>query len=109
MGIKLYPYQLEVFVSGESVYNEDTGEWEVSESKWTVWSKCRDEVAGSGAKINTEDGEVYEYGWMVYCPKNTPKIDKGTKVRVTDSEGNLRAEKSVIRFSKDQLHCRIWL
>lgn len=109
MGIKQYPYQLEVFVSGESVYNEVTGEWEVSVSEWISWSKCRDEVAGSGAKINTEDGEVYEYGWTIYCPKNTPRIEKGTLLRVRNSGGLIRAQKNVIRFSEEQLHCRIWL
>lgn len=104
-----YPYNLKVFLQGEAVYNEDTAEWESGTEGWNDWGKCRDEIGGSGAKINTEDGEVYEYGWIVYMPLNTQRITKGTKVQVVDKDGFVRAEKSVLRFSKDQFHCRLWL
>ncbi|WP_407483362.1 hypothetical protein [Elizabethkingia anophelis] len=109
MAVIQYPYSLKVFVESEAQFDDTKGEWIPGESSWQDWGKCRDEVAGSGAKINTEDGEVYEYGWTVYCPKSTQRITKGTKIRVIDTEGIVRAEKSVLRFSKDQLHVRIWL
>jgi len=109
MGVRQYPYTLFVFQESESIFDPTTGEWTEGVAEWKPWGKCRDEVAGSGAKINTEDGQVYEYGWTVYAPKTTPKITQGTKVKVLDLEGNVRAEKTVLRFSKEQMHVRLWL
>lgn len=106
--IKQYPYVLEVFTSGESTYNEQTGEWIIEEGEWVEHSKCRDEVSSSGGQVVTTDGEVYSYTWIVLMPKGVAEIKPGTKVRVMDGD-DMRLEANAIRFSSDQLHCRLWL
>lgn len=105
-----YPYDLNAFVQEDSVYDPETGDWSIGEGEWVTIGKCRDEINGAGRKVTTEDGETYEYGWLVFAPKSTRILTKGTKLQVVDPKnGYVRAEKQVLRFSRDQFHCRIWL
>lgn len=106
--VRQYPYILKVFKEVESVFNQQTAEWENGTGQWEVIGKCRDEINGSGAKITTEDNESYIYSAVIYAPKNIPMINKGAKVQVWERE-NLRLEGEVKRFGKEQLHVRIWL
>lgn len=92
------------FSSGLSSYNEQLGIWAIRTTQWKDHSECRDEMSSSGDKITTTDGEVYAYQWLVLMPKGTAKIEPGTDVRI---DGRLSGK--VIRFSSDQLHCRLWL
>ena len=108
MAIIQYPYTLKLFKSAESVYDEATGEFVNSGDEWVNHSKCRDE-AGNGNKITTPDGEVYSYGTLIQLPKGTDGIKSGDKIQVVDDSGNVRFSGSVVRFSKDQLHSRIWV
>lgn len=103
-----YPYILKALIHKEATRDEETGDWIPATSDWVEIGKCRDEINGSGRKVTTEDGETYEYSWMVYAPKNTRRLEKGTPIQVVDG-CYVRAEKEVLRFSQDQLHCRIWL
>lgn len=108
MPVIQYPYNLEVQTKTESVFDENTGEWSVGEETWVFHSKCRDE-GGNGSRITTQDGEVYAYGSLIQLPKGTDGIRGGDHVRVTDSEGNVRVQGRTQKFSKDQLHSRLWL
>ena len=106
--VRQYPYNLFVYSLAESTYDEATGNYSnPSEPEWKPYGKCRDEVNSSGRKATTTDGEVYDYSWIIYCPLFVSDINKGVKVRIIDDSGNIRAEKEIIRFSRDQLHCRI--
>lgn len=105
--VKQYPYELYVFTAGESVFDEATGEWVANPETWNFKSKCRDE-AGTGRKITTPDGEAYTYGTLVQLPKGTDGIKSGDRIRVMNGS-QVRFEGSVVRFSKDQLHSRIWV
>lgn len=106
--VKQYPYTLYVYSNAGTTYNENTGEWTIGEPTWTKFSKCRDEIGGGG-KITTADGEVYNYGAVVYMPKGTEGIKNGDRIKVLDEAGNTRLESSVQRFTKDQLHSRLWV
>ena len=108
-----YPYSLEVYEKPVSTYNDQTGDWTNLKGEWVFHSICRDEKGGSGSYISgsyilTVDGQETSYDYLVQLPKNTAEIKPGTKVRVKDGE-TIRLESTVIRFSSDQLHCRLWL
>ena len=102
--IEQYPYQLEVLNRTAASYDYQSGNWDVGTEEWGDHSECRDEMSSSGDKITTTDGEVYAYQWLVLMPKGTAKLEQGTEVRI---DGRLSGK--VIRFSSDQLHCRLWL
>lgn len=103
-----YPYNLEVEMTKESTYNEQTGTWSEESKWWKLHSECRDEMSSSGTKVLTIDGEQYEYSWVIFMPKSSKVILPGTKVRVKDGD-KVRVEARAIRFSNDQLHSRLWL
>lgn len=110
-----YKYNLQYFQIPVSVFDEVKGEYvdpDPSQSKWVDCGKCRDEGNGSGRHINTETGEVYLYSWVIYVPISSAKglnIPLGSKVRVLDDDGNVRALKELVRIEKNQLNVRLWL
>ena len=109
MAVIQYPYNLEILTKTEGGFNESNGEWTSAVETWTFHAKCRDEANGSGGRVTNQDGQVYIYGSLIHLPKGTDGLKGGDKVRVVDSSGTVRVEGSVQRFSKDQLHARIWL
>lgn len=107
--VKQYPYTLKVFQQSESIYDENTGNFNPGSSDWIEVSKCRDESNDGGRKITTEDGEIYIYGSVIYLPKYAPKVLKGQKVQVVDESGNVRFSGNCTLFKTDQLHSRLWV
>lgn len=103
-----YPYTLKVLIETEAVFDQSTAEWNAGVAEWETFGKCRDEINGSGAKITTQDSENYVYSAVIYAPKTLNEVPKGAKVQVWNGS-ELRAEGEVKRYSKDRLHCRIWL
>ncbi|MDV3585528.1 hypothetical protein CMU68_10020 [Elizabethkingia anophelis] len=105
----IYPYKILVLVETESTRDEETGTWIPGSQDWIDFGKCRDELNGGGAKITGTDQTVYEYSWLIQCPKTINKIDFGAKIKVIDKNGNVRANGSVLNFCPEQLHTRIWV
>lgn len=104
-----YPYQLLVSEMPESNYDETNGDWNTEDANFVPYGECRDEGNGSGRKVVTTDGELYVYFWVIYCPLSVQEMKKGSLIRVVDDKGNIRAEKRMVKFSRGQLNCRIWL
>ena len=108
--MKIYPYLLKVKVSQEPTINDDgIPTYPTDPIEWKEIGICRDEIAGAGQKISKVDGQIFECTATIYAPKYTPKIEAGTTLQVVDTEGNIRLEKQVIRFSRDYFHCRIFV
>ena len=108
--MKIYPYLLKVKVSQEPTIDENgVPIYPTAPIEWKEIGICRDEIAGAGQKISKVDGQIFECTATIYAPKDTPKIEAGTTVQVVDTEGNIRLEKQVIRFSTDYFHCRIFV
>lgn len=105
--VRQYPYTLELLQKTKSVFDESTASWIESTEEWVEVSKCRDETGGGG-KVTTQDGEIYSFSSIVQLPKGTDGIKSGDRIRVIQG-GNVRFEASVVRFSKDQLHSRLWV
>lgn len=109
-----YKYKLEAFFQPVAVYDEATGEYiqpDPDEAKWIDCGMCRDEENYKGDHINTPTGEAYLFSWIVYLPIESAnlKIPLGTKLRVIDEDGSIRAEKELMRFGKNQMNVRLWL
>ena len=108
--MKIYPYLLKKKVSQEPTINEDgIPTYPTDPIIWEEVGVCRDEIAGAGQKITKVDGQIFDCIATIYAPKDTPKIEAGTTLQVVDTEGNIRLEKQVIRFSRDYFHCRIFV
>lgn len=103
-----YPYELLVYEEDEATYNEQYGKWSNESGNWESYGACRDEKSSSGSHVITVDGEVYDYSWIIFLPKGAEEVLKGSRVKVMDGN-ETRLKGRVIRFSSDQLHCRIWL
>lgn len=70
--------------------------------------KCRAEINSQAKQIILADGTAYQYSSLIYCPLETPDLQPGTNILVTD--GTLtRIEGKVMGFSRGQLNCRIWV
>ena len=106
--VKIYPYNLSVFIESESTFSEVDGSWSVGTAEWVNVGKCRDEI-NSGRKEVSQDGSEYVYNAVIYCHKSTPSILKGAKVKVTDESGNIRIESNLVRYQNEQLHTRLWV
>ena len=108
--MKIYPYLLKVKVSQNPTIDENgIPTYPTDPIEWQEIGVCRDEIAGAGQKISKVDGQIFECTATIYAPKDTPKIEAGTTILVVDTEGNIRLEKQVIRFSTDYFHCRIFV
>lgn len=109
MGIRQFPYTLNVFQKSEDTYNEADGSWIPGTEEWVTISKCRDEGNGGGNRIITTDGEIYVFGAVIYLPKSSPNVALGARIKVTDKDGNVRLEGDNKLFKKEQLHARLWV
>lgn len=70
--------------------------------------KCRAEINTSAKQIILQDGTSYIYSSLIYCPKEVPDLQPGTKILITDGTIT-RVEGIVKSFSRGQLNCRIWV
>lgn len=103
-----YPHWLQVKALGFSVKDSHGNYVEVKES-WETLGECRYQVNGTGRQLRTEDGQSVVYGGVVYAPISMSRtLGRGELLRVFLDQ-RLVGEGSVLRFSRDGLHCRIWL
>lgn len=109
--MEFYPYRLYILKT-EKVVFDDMGF--VSESKsesFEFHSKCRDYPNKTGADtiIDVETKKLLRYSAMIMLPLDCEAISPNTQIEVRDKEGRLRLSAYVIRFERNQLHCRIWV
>ena len=108
--MKIYPYLLKVKTSQEPTINDDgIPTYPSNPIEWQEIGICRDEIAGAGQKMSKVDGQIFDCTATIYTLRGTPTIAAGTTIQVVDTEGNIRLEKQVIRFSRDYFHCRIFV
>lgn len=107
MVIRQYPYQLEIMVQQPDTV-DGNGATIPGSKDWVFVCSCRDE-AGNGKKVVREDGVVYDYSFLIQCPRGIEPVADGTFIRVLNSIGNVRCKGQVVHARKDQLHTRIWV
>ena len=104
-----YPHTLELSTPADSEQDAD-GNW-VAAAGTTVETLCRAEVrerVTDGLRPAT-DGNVIQYGWVIYMPQGAPSLPVGASVTVKDESLNIVASDTVKRFSRGQLNARAWL
>ncbi|MDV3750655.1 hypothetical protein CMU19_04510 [Elizabethkingia anophelis] len=103
----LYPYSL--FILKTTGGGKDDDGFPIPVTKdWQELAPCRDQPAGSGNIISTISGEVTNYSSVIYVPIDTELIEANSQIEVR-SGSTVRLRANVIRFSKERLHCRIWV
>jgi hypothetical protein len=106
--VSQYPYKLFVFeTTGD--YQDANGDWRSGISSWVFISNCRDETNSKASQINLSDETAYVYDSLIQLPKSCPKVEVNLLAEIRDLQGNLRVKGTVKRFSRDQLHTRLWL
>lgn len=105
-----YPYKLEEYQVADSVLGT-TGEFSDVVGEWVEISSCRDEsfvMGGGNRMITAADGQAITTSSLIQLPLTCPTLHEGALVRVMNGDV-VRLEGKVLRFSRDQLHCRTWV
>ena len=104
-----YDYALHVLSGENSVFDENTASWVSNgDSLFVFKCNCRHEK-GDGSKVVTADGEVYQYGATIYCPKGTTGINPGDEIKVLDVKGNLMISGVVRSVDPRKFNTRLWV
>lgn len=106
--VKQYPYNLYAELQEEAIRDEK-GNWLPPKRQMVFVGICRDETNGSGALITGIDGQEHKYTWTIYAPKNIMCLEEGTTIEVQSPCGCVRVRGEIQRYSRDQLHTRIWV
>ncbi len=104
--VRQYPYQLWAFVTDEPAQN-DNGDFQKPTSDWQNVAKCRDEANTQVRTVVLTDSSESGFDTVIYLPKSTAKLAEGTPIEVRDGT-TVRLAATVKRFTKEQLHCRLW-
>lgn len=106
--MEFYPYQLYISESSEADFDEN-GFVQSEATRWALVSQCRDYAIGGGNISHSETKEIVSFSSIICLPLSCPEIKVNTLVEVRDKHGNVRVRANVIRFERNQLHCRIWV
>ncbi|PPL04974.1 hypothetical protein [Parapedobacter indicus] len=108
-----YAHKLFFIPSGDP-YKDSQGNW-VNPAESTEWLPatdmevdCRDQPNDKGTSTTVVDGDVLEFGSIVFCELDIPNLKRGDRIRVI-MDGAVRLVGAVKRFSRDYFHCRIWV
>lgn len=109
--VRQYPHYLFKVVSTDEAYQDDSGNWVGGDTEILFLCKCREEVNGSSQQIRVADGTFYLYSSLIQIPKNDISVTIGDIIVVSnDPECNdIRIKAECMRYSKDQLHSRLWV
>lgn len=109
--MEFYPYRLYILKTEKAVF-DDMGFIGSHESKdFQFHSQCRDYPNKTGADtiIDTETKKIVRYSAMIMLPLDCKAINPNTQIEIRDKENRVRLSANVIRFERNQLHCRIWV
>lgn len=104
--IKQYPYRLWIQTQPDSEFVN--GAFTETETVWENVSVCRDEANQRGQVIQLTDSSTLKYDVLIQLPTSCPTIAEGTPIQVRDGD-TVRVNATAKRFSRDQLHCRLWV
>lgn len=111
-----YPYVLWVLTSTTGTIDTN-GNPQPGTSAWENRGPCRDMVNNKGQEVTLEDGTTPVFEVLIFLPLSlTSDLQTGDLVGVYspemdvyDSNQKPRFKGTVKRFSRDQLHCRLWV
>lgn len=105
-----YPHKLFI-VQSEIIKDPITKEWIEPNSAEQEISSCKEQVNGAGKQINGADGQTIAFNSVIYLPLSSPDLKIGDEVLVysDSSKNHLRIRGKVLRFSRETMHCRLWV
>jgi len=108
--IEQYPHYLFAVETSES-HQDGDGNWIPGSTTIVYKGKCREETNGKGSQIQLAGGTFHVFSSLIQLPKGTGKINEGSEVIITDDANgdDIRIKGEVLKFSKEQLHSRLWL
>ncbi|GAA4338486.1 hypothetical protein GCM10023149_48480 [Mucilaginibacter gynuensis] len=106
--IRKRPHTLKYVSKGDVPIQDGDGNWIPGTAGESVELGCRYEPNGAGRSINGTDGTVVIYNGIVYLPSRSDAIPFGITVEVFEGDEKI-ASGSVLRFSKGQMNCRLWV
>lgn len=105
--MKFYPYDLFV-LEQSAVEFDNSGFAQPRDEEFSFVCKCRD-YASNQANINHIGAkENINHSSMIMLPLNAPTLSVNTIVEVRNGK-EVRLKARIVRFERNQLHCRIWL
>lgn len=104
--MKFYPYDLYVLEQSEAEFDKN-GFLIPDNIKFSYVCKCRD-YAYNQHITNTDTKEISKHISMIMLPLNAPNITLNSLIRVLNGD-EIRLEARVVRFERNQLHCRVWV
>lgn len=108
--VKQYPHYLFIEDAEISVQDEQ-GNWTESTVSRKFISMCREESDGRGTEFQVAGGEYHKATSVIQCPKNCPKVSKGTMIFVANDHdcADVRISGICLNFDPAQLHSRLWV
>lgn len=105
--LRFKDYDLQYMIEQEGYYDEQ-GDWVEGSSEWSERISCDIKPVSGNANITRyEDGVKVGYSYIVYLPKNAPKLKYGDHIRVV-KDGMIVFETEVKGFMRYQLQCKVW-
>lgn len=106
--VKFKPHIAKVTMQGgDSVYNQDTGDYE-TQAPTEIEFSCRVSPNGSGQKRANKDGIMVDYSWTIHAGIDSPKIPYGSMVFIYEGL-ELKAKGVIIGSFTNSMNTRIWL
>ena len=78
------------------------------QGEWINFSECEDQPNDKGKMVNVGDGTQYQFASLIFLPLIEPLLT-GQDLRVVDTDGLVRLDTEVKRFSSEHQHCRLWV
>lgn len=105
--VRQYPYQLWALLTSEAT-RDGQGNYLPPTKRWMLVNMCRDEVNNAGKIVTLEDSTESVFDYLIQLPAATCWVAAGTPVEVRDGT-RVRASGTAKRFSRGQLHARLWV
>ena len=88
---------------------DDLGFITESDESFIFHCKCRYFASGSGNVVDLEAKQEVKISFAIMMPLDTPNIKANALVEIRDKKGDVRLKSNIIRFERNQLHCRAWV
>ncbi|MBQ9253231.1 MAG: hypothetical protein IJ180_00485 [Bacteroidales bacterium] len=90
-------------------YEDEDGNYIQGDEEWSKEIPCRYELNQRASTITLQDGVAYTYTYVVYLNLSAPDFHYGQTIRLIRNDGIVVDTKEVKGFTREQLHCRLWL
>ena len=105
-----YPHTMAYAGPGTPAVQDENGNWQPGTGGSEVTQACRAVPSASGEMITLADGQKVAFSYKVQMPLTAIDVPAGTAITITiTATGGAKAKGTVKQFSREQMHCRLWL